>query len=70
MEDFREFALTTNKVFISPQAMAAYLLKVKGSCSVKEKETIRELKRKITAWKYANGNNKYIIIKDQSGNKG
>ena len=68
VKDFGEFALTTNNVFISPQAMANYLFKFKGSCSVKENETIRELKRNITAWKDANGNNKYIVIKHQSGN--
>ena len=68
MKDFGEFALTTNNVFISPQAMANYLFKFKGSCSVKENETIRELKRNITAWKDANGNNKYIVIKHQPDN--
>ena len=69
VKDFREFALTTNKVFISPQAMAGYLFKFKGFGSVQENDSIRELKHKITAWKHANGKKQYIKIKDQSVNK-
>ncbi len=59
----------TNNVFISSQAMAVHLFKFKGFGSVQENDTIRELKRKITAWKHANGKKQYIKIKDQSGNK-
>ena len=66
VKDFREFALTTNKVFISPQAMAAHLFKFKGFGSVQEIEPIRDLKRQIDAWRDANPKKPYITIKDQS----
>ena len=68
VKDFKDFALVSNKLFLRPQAMAAYLFKFVSE-TASELEPVQILKRDVVAWK---GTNKgpYIEVKDVYGGEG
>ncbi len=66
VEDFRDFSFVSNKVFISPQAMAVHLFKFMGCATAQDNVSLREVKFQITACKGAN-KMPYIKVKDIYG---
>ena len=48
VDDFRAFSLVTNKVFLSPQALAAHLYKFMDCGTVQEHAPLHELRQKFT----------------------
>jgi hypothetical protein len=64
VEDFKDFALVSNKVYLSPRAMAAHLLR-QTSNTESDIMLVENLKREVTGWKRSN-TLPYINVRDNS----